>query len=154
MFSNLNKAQILAGAAAGVSAFSHIAAGRADADMHELRAEQRDVLAENARQLGVEQEIAIRTRFNEAQNEAVASFAAGGIKGGATVKATHEAISQREESAVRGAKHTAKMNALSNKIESASSTQQAAQSSLSGLFGAFGEVSKFAIRKARRGKTK
>lgn len=152
LFSKFSNKEILAGANSGLSALSSIVAGKLKEESSLIDAEQRDVAAENIRQLGVSQEQNIRSSFTEAQSQVVASLAASGIKGGATVQATVDTLQRREEGAVVGVRTTAEINALSKDIEAVRLRQRAGLERIEGQLGAFGELGSFAKRFAGRGR--
>jgi hypothetical protein len=154
MFSSLTNKEILAGGLAGTSAFLQIGAGKSAAQGYELQAQQSSVAAENARQMGVDQELAIRNRYTKNLSTAQTAMRASGIKGGATMGATINALQRGEEIAASGARNTAEMNAAAHEATGHALRRKGLSKQKEGLYGAFGEAASFATRFVERGKVK
>jgi hypothetical protein len=152
MFSKFTNKEILAGGLAGVSALAQIGAGNSRAKMFEWQASQADVAGEHARQMGKDQENAIRSQYTAAQSSAMTSLAASGVKGGATANATLNALQRSESNAAFGALHTANMSGLAKKSDAAGFRQRSLNERFEGKLGAFGELSKFASKMVERGR--
>lgn len=152
MFSKFTNKEILAGGLSGVSALAQIAAGNSRAKMFEWKAAQADIAGEHARQMGKDQENAIRSQYTAAQSSIITSLAASGVKGGATASASLNTLQRSETNAVQGVKYTATMSGISEKLNAAGFRILRDKERIEGKLGAFGELSTFASKMVERGR--
>jgi hypothetical protein len=165
IFSAQGAKEILAGASAGISAFSKLSAARskaaglsAEAGENIFAAQQLDLLAEQEKIFGVQQVALLQEEFGAREANDQVALNASGISGGATVDATFEQHRKSKVSAIEASEldtrsrvASTKQSALSRRRVARALRASAKDTKRAGKFGAFGDFIDLASQHVMRG---
>lgn len=157
--------EILAGGLAGISAFSKISAGAAEAAGLSAQAgefgflaQQQGLLAEQQETLGIQQVAVLMEEFGAQEASLQVALNSAGISGGATVDATFVQHEKGRERAIEASELDTRTQVLSTKqarlssLRTARALRSAAKSAKrAGKFGAFGDIVGFLGKGLLRG---